>query len=91
MALHGSLLEVLVHPGFYGEDYAKDPWFDNRRSPAEHCLRERYNENITFEGEAAPKSVFLLGSRCIFASLCMNACLAKVKRNRNSRWSGVFF
>ena len=31
-------------------DYAKDPWFDNRRSPAEHCLRERYNENITFEG-----------------------------------------
>ena len=65
MALHGSLLEVLVHPGFYGEDYAKDPWFDNRRSPAEHCLRERYNENITFEGEAAPKSVFLLGSRVV--------------------------
>ena len=62
MVFHGSLLlEVLVHPVFFGQDYAKDPWFDNRRSPAEHCLRERYNENITFEGEAAqPNSVFLL-------------------------------
>ncbi|CAL1173930.1 unnamed protein product [Cladocopium goreaui] len=31
-------------------DYNKDPWYDNRRSPAEHCLQERYNRNITFEG-----------------------------------------
>eukprot|EP00435_Cladocopium_sp_Y103_P019494 s3290_g4.t1 len=31
-------------------DYNKDPWYDNRRSPAEHCLQERYNTNITFEG-----------------------------------------
>eukprot|EP00439_Symbiodinium_sp_Y106_P040659 s125_g5.t1 len=31
-------------------DFGKDPFFDNRRSPAEHCLSERFNENITFSG-----------------------------------------
>lgn len=31
-------------------DYPKDPWYDNRRSPAEECLRTRYQENIDFEG-----------------------------------------
>mmetsp|Transcript_61649 Transcript_61649/g.137623 ORF Transcript_61649/g.137623 Transcript_61649/m.137623 type:complete len:411 (+) Transcript_61649:4-1236(+) len=31
-------------------DFGKDPFFDNRRSPAEHCLTERFNTNITFPG-----------------------------------------
>lgn len=31
-------------------DFGKDPFFDDRRSPAEHCLSERFNENITFSG-----------------------------------------
>lgn len=71
MVFHGSLLlEVLVHPVFFGQDYAKDPWFDNRRSPAEHCLRERYNENITFEGEAgAAKFGVLVGTASSYECL----------------------
>lgn len=63
---------------FLGQDYAKDPWFDNRRSPAEHCLRERYNENITFEGEAGAAKFGVLVGTASFTSLCMNACLVKV-------------
>lgn len=39
---------VLVLAGL--EDYAKDPWYDNRRLPAEYCLR-RFNEQIDFAGE----------------------------------------
>eukprot|EP00437_Effrenium_voratum_P006671 CAMPEP_0181436074 /NCGR_PEP_ID=MMETSP1110-20121109/20660_1 /TAXON_ID=174948 /ORGANISM="Symbiodinium sp., Strain CCMP421" /LENGTH=405 /DNA_ID=CAMNT_0023559627 /DNA_START=92 /DNA_END=1309 /DNA_ORIENTATION=- len=31
-------------------DYNQDPWYDNRRSPAEHCLAERFNEEVDFKG-----------------------------------------
>mmetsp|Transcript_32637 Transcript_32637/g.52513 ORF Transcript_32637/g.52513 Transcript_32637/m.52513 type:complete len:422 (-) Transcript_32637:186-1451(-) len=31
-------------------DVDSDPWYDNRRAPAEHCLRERFNQAIDFKG-----------------------------------------
>lgn len=31
-------------------DIPHEPWYDNRRAPAEHCLRERYNTQIDFRG-----------------------------------------
>ena len=37
------------------EDYNQDPWYDNRRSPAEHCLAERFNEEVDFKGAAETK------------------------------------
>lgn len=29
-------------------DIPHDPWYDNRRVPAEHCLRERFNQHMDF-------------------------------------------
>jgi acid ceramidase len=31
-------------------DYGKDPIYDNRRSPAEHCLEDHYSQTIDFKG-----------------------------------------
>eukprot|EP00913_Durusdinium_trenchii_P007007 g6591.t1 len=33
-----------------GTQAGEDPFYDNRRSPAEHCLRERFNDHIDFKG-----------------------------------------
>merc|ERR1712096_571623 len=44
-ARHGS--NFIVQTNW---DNPKDPFYDNRRSPAEHCLRDHYNESIDFKG-----------------------------------------
>ena len=51
------------------QDYNQDPFYDNRRSPAEHCLRERFNDHIDFKGLCC-YSVFLNRVSCLKICQC---------------------